>query len=49
MWSRHPIWLDALAGLRTIGGLATLAAVTSTVIGSLVLFRLELLPRARES
>jgi hypothetical protein len=27
MWLRHPIWLDALAGLERPEGVATLAAV----------------------
>jgi hypothetical protein len=50
MWSRHPIWLDSLAGLPTLGGVATSVAVTLVVVGSLVLFRRALRdgdPRAR--
>jgi hypothetical protein len=42
MWTRHPIWLDALAGLRTTGGVVTGAAVAAT---SLVLFRREVRQR----
>jgi hypothetical protein len=41
MWTRHPIWLDALSGLRSTAGLATAVAVASVSVGCLVLFRRE--------
>jgi len=46
MWGRRPIWLDALEGLATPGGVVTLAAVAALVGGSLVLLRRELLDSA---
>jgi hypothetical protein len=39
MWTRHPIWLDALSGLKSAEGVATALAVTVVSIGCLVLFR----------
>ena len=41
MWTRHPIWLDALSGLRAPKGVGTAAAAASVVVGCLVLFRRE--------
>jgi hypothetical protein len=41
MWTRHPILLDALAGLETVGGVATAFLVSVVVVGCLVRFRRE--------
>lgn len=41
LWSRHPIWLDALRGLAGWEGLATVLAVSLVVAGCLVLLRQE--------
>jgi len=42
MWTRRPIWIDALPGLASSGGALTLASVGAILAGSLVLFRREL-------
>jgi hypothetical protein len=45
MWVRHPIWLDALAGLKKPAGVATAVAVSLVVVGCLVQLRREALER----
>jgi hypothetical protein len=42
MWSRRPIWIDALPGLTSTAAALTLVAVAMVAVGSLVLFRREL-------
>jgi hypothetical protein len=39
MWARHPILLDALAGLTRLEGVGTAFALSAVVVGSLALFR----------
>lgn len=41
MWTRHPIVLDALSGLRTVGGGLTALAVAAALAGAVALFRDE--------
>ena len=48
MWTRPPIWLDALAGLRRLEGVATLAAVVLVAVGSLAALRREVIAKAAE-
>lgn len=45
LWTRHPIWLDALEGLKTFGGLATALGVAAAVLGSLALLRRNAIAR----
>jgi hypothetical protein len=42
MWSRRPIWIDALPGLDSLAAILTLLAVAAVIAGSLVLLRREL-------
>ena len=44
LWKRRPIWLNALAGLRTTGGIATSIAVAIVATGSLTLLRRDTAP-----
>lgn len=41
MWVRHPIWLDALSGLRKPQAVGTAAAVSLAAVGCLAQFRRE--------
>jgi hypothetical protein len=42
MWSRRPIWVDALEGLSSTRAILTFVAVAAVALGSLILFRREL-------
>ena len=47
MWTRHPIWLDSLSGLRTTGA-ATAVAVALVVVGCLALLRRDSVAAVRD-
>jgi hypothetical protein len=46
MWVRHPIWLDALSGLRKPEAIGTAAVVSLAVVGCLAQFRREAVERS---
>ena len=49
MWTRHPIWLDALSGLTSPKAMVTALSVAIVSVGSLALFRREAADRVRRA